>query len=60
MDQELKPCPFCGGTDLDLVDIGEGFTAIACNTCDAFGPMGPGEEGAAAEWNERVLVEDPY
>ena len=58
MDQDLKPCPFCGGTDFEIVDIDQGFAAVACNTCDAFGPMGPGEEGAMAEWNERALEAD--
>ena len=53
MDEVLKPCPFCGGTDLDLVDIDEGYFAIACGLCDAFGPMGQGEDGAMTEWNQR-------
>ena len=39
---ELKPCPFCGGSDLDRsVDIQdrEGFpVAVSCADCGAIGP----------------------
>ena len=60
MDEDLKPCPFCGGTELEILDIDEGFCAVACETCDAFGPMGMGPEGAREEWNHRAVEVDPY
>lgn len=39
--EELKPCPFCGGTDLELKDYTDriyGFWdyKIKCNTCRAY------------------------
>lgn len=60
MNDEPKPCPFCGGTDLEVMDIDEGYAAIACDTCDAFGPMGFGAEGAWQEWNHRAFEESPF
>src|SRR5690349_4436592 len=33
----LKPCPFCGGTDIDTDWSCSGAFAT-CKTCDAFGP----------------------
>lgn len=52
--QDLKPCPFCGGADLELEEIDEGYYVVACETCDAFGPMGEGEQGAMENWNYRA------
>ncbi|MFM0044061.1 Lar family restriction alleviation protein [Paraburkholderia sediminicola] len=38
MSDELKPCPFCGGTDLDWTaeqaDAVTFFGQIHCNSCD--------------------------
>jgi hypothetical protein len=50
---ELKPCPFCGGTSIDVSD---GFAAC-CNNCLADGPIQIGERGPAAAakyWNYRA------
>lgn len=30
---ELKPCPFCGGTDLDYYVDNFVSTYVECNTC---------------------------
>ncbi|MEF8793933.1 Lar family restriction alleviation protein [Thiohalorhabdus sp.] len=60
MTEAPKPCPFCGGTELEVMDIDEGYAAIACDTCDAFGPMGLGAEGAWREWNHRAFEESPF
>lgn len=61
---ELKPCPFCGGTNLrfNLSDI-EGWIAhVECTDCDdMLGPMSEykypdkedAEQDAAAVWNKR-------
>lgn len=43
---ELAPCPFCGGTDLNVVQW------IECNDCGAFGPT-PGDDGDLSIWNKR-------
>ena len=61
MEEKLKPCPFCGSTDLhitaqeaiDNTDI----LFIHCKNCDACGPSveeGKDEyEEAIAAWNKR-------
>ncbi len=60
MTDELKPCPFCGSTNLEVMEIDEGYAAIACGTCDAFGPMGLGDEGASLEWNQRAFEDAAF
>lgn len=45
----LKPCPFCGGTDLSLVEMSScgcvpDTDAVKCNTCDAQGPIWNGTD----------------
>mgnify|MGYP001329993143 CR=1 FL=1 len=50
---ELKPCPFCGGTKLDVSD--EDY--VYCNTCDARGPSSYAENEEQSNyelWNERA------
>ena len=51
---ELKSCPFCGGTNLQIIDVyGEGFY-VDCITCTAYGPSGETMEKAIEAWNKRV------
>ncbi len=68
MQNELKPCPFCGGNNLRfrLSDI-EGWIAhVECTDCDdMLGPMSEwkhdekedAEKDAAAVWNKRPAIE---
>ncbi len=53
---ELKPCPFCGGSNLEACSGAGGY--IICKDCDAYGPA---LSGAAAEdaWNKRARVPEP-
>ncbi|GAF86782.1 unnamed protein product [marine sediment metagenome] len=54
----LKPCPFCGGTNLASPP---GQAVIVCGDCDATGPAGaehPTSEAltyiaGASKWNQR-------
>ena len=56
---ELKPCPFCGSTDVHLVDNdpGKSEVSITCKDCNVwvdhmFDAMS--REEAIALWNRRV------
>ena len=48
VDRELKPCPFCGGTDFDVSQW------IECNACGAFGPTPDDNGDYATGWNRRA------
>jgi len=46
---DLLPCPFCGGTDLDVK-----MMWVYCEGCSADGPTGAGYENSAIlAWNTR-------
>lgn len=59
---KLKPCPFCGSTDLSfaLVVPIEGSTDwVECHMCGALGPSSLGDREQTAElWNQRESVAD--
>jgi len=58
-DIELKPCPFCGGTNL-ASPFGE--AVIVCGDCNCAGPLGRSHPrsdvmthlAGAIKWNQRV------
>ena len=54
-EPELKPCPFCGRTDLDDVVVAEipERHYIGCPTCD-FGFIRDTREEALKKWNTRL------
>lgn len=59
MSDELKPCPFCGGTS---IRIDPAFIAEPTAFCDDCGCEGPGaaNTGAAiAAWNQRTDTRPP-
>ena len=49
---ELKPCPFCGSTDL-FVEDGIDHYRIECRSCLASGPAVRMPDEAAKPWNLR-------
>ena len=54
MATELKPCPFCGGEDFQVVGVyGEEYY-VDCLTCTTCGPSGETEEEAIEAWNKRA------
>ena len=71
MATELKPCPFCGGNDLDCAfytidDYSDRRTEIQCRDCGATGPiiqvhdtfMGSNYPGPTRDaWNRRTPEE---
>jgi Lar family restriction alleviation protein len=48
----LKPCPFCGGTELTM-SKNDGDRFIQCTTCTTTGPNGSDCESAEIQWNQR-------
>ena len=54
MATELKPCPFCGGEDFQMVSVYGGEYYVDCLTCTACGPSGETEEEAIEAWNRRA------
>lgn len=53
---DLKPCPFCGSTNLKThVYKGEEPDAfVQCHDCSSTGPSGEGETGAIEAWNRHA------
>lgn len=59
MNKELKPCPFCGSTDTDVLRSTDGVKFWGrCETCGAVGGVGSTDEEAAKLWNQRKEGED--
>lgn len=50
---ELKPCPFCGCHEVDVICYGERFIAECC-ACLCAGPLKDTDSEATAAWNSRV------
>lgn len=51
MTTNLKPCPFCGGTDLYWDPE---ICSILCESCIACGPTSLMKEIAEKRWNQRM------
>ena len=34
----LRPCPFCGSTELEIEEVDPEVYAVGCNSCGAMGP----------------------
>jgi Lar family restriction alleviation protein len=52
-DLKLKPCPFCGETDIELRDNGEPYYAY-CTSCSCDGPLHETWQEAFDAWNRRT------
>jgi Lar family restriction alleviation protein len=53
MDVELKPCPFCGSSDVHIVAGDKCDEWGTCVNCGADGPFRDTEAQAIAAWNRR-------
>lgn len=53
---ELKPCPFCGSTDTEVVSstLMAGRHAVFCSSCKAHGPVVKSKRYAVPAWNKRA------
>ena len=52
MNDKLKPCPFCGSSNLEVVDTPQGYF-IGCS-CDCFTGDFETKEAAIDTWNTRA------
>ena len=56
MNDELKPCPFCGGdAEIRTLDNGFGHQARCKTTCGVTGKIYRFREDAIKAWNSRPL-----
>lgn len=54
-EPELKPCPFCGSTNLTIWESTLSNTRhMRCKRCGARGPNATGRYGVIEGWNERL------
>ena len=58
MNEELKPCPFCGGTKIKIELEGWYYRAVCMNLCGMVGGRYLTKEQATAGWNIRPLEYD--
>ena len=53
MAQEIKPCPFCGSSDCEVVDgIHYNDWVVRCNSCGANGAAFAYGQDAVEKWND--------
>jgi len=59
---EKKPCPFCGGTKISLLETQDGVPCfLTCLNCGAIGPdisKVSTIEDAIKLWNSRAVVDE--
>jgi Lar family restriction alleviation protein len=54
LEDELKPRPFCGGTEMTVfIGVFDNPTYVLCKKCHAQGPGGKKLKEAMALWNKR-------
>ena len=54
IDDELKPCPFCGSTDIEIAWYGKDGEAVICLGCGGTGSQYTDRAKAIKAWNRRV------
>lgn len=53
MSDELKSCPFCGGTEQRIKSSGRWGWFVSCSCC-AVGPSAKSRDDAVTAWNTRI------
>ena len=57
MEEELKPCPFCGCENSYAYEMSTGWNVVCDNIdCAMQGPWDLGKSGAIAKWNVRAYL----
>lgn len=55
MDDELKPCPFCGYVDgVEMFELANGYFVVHCNGCGCEVTFNEYKEGTIKAWNRRA------
>ncbi|WP_416192969.1 Lar family restriction alleviation protein [Nitrobacter sp. TKz-YC01] len=54
---ELKPCPFCGGSDVVCCDQGDDDFAVTCKSCGVSSRFDDDKSKAVAAWNTRATLQ---
>lgn len=52
-NEELKPCPFCDKTNLEIVGAVNQWVQCQNHKCQCEGPVGKSSAKAVAAWNTR-------
>jgi hypothetical protein len=52
-NDDLRPCPECGGVDVDYEGDGARWR-VHCWTCEHAGEYGPTQDEAQSAWNEKA------
>ena len=55
----LKPCPFCGSSEVICSNRGDDDFAVTCKSCWATSPFGDSREFAMTAWNTRATLSQP-
>ena len=54
VDDELKPCPFCGSTDIEIAWFGKYGESVICLECGGTGAQYTDRAKAIIAWNKRA------
>lgn len=55
MGEQLKPCPFCGSTNVNNGGPRGIICCVRCDDCEATGPTCTEREYSSSTWDERPI-----
>lgn len=58
VDDDLKPCPFCGSHEIEIGWFGKDGEAVICLGCGGMGSQYTDRAKAIEAWNRRVNEND--
>jgi Lar family restriction alleviation protein len=54
-EENLKPCPFCGSSNVKYAEI---RNSVVCDDCECFGPSHSLESHCVRYWNRRAEIKE--